>query len=64
VSLGGIRTNESALGGIQKPQIAAPEGNGFPVVLLDPADEARIPLAAVKPELLHLSCHDDNWEVD
>ena len=27
--------------------------------MLDPADQAKIPLAAVKPELMHLSCHDD-----
>jgi hypothetical protein len=40
--------------------IAAPSGTGFPVALLDPADQARIPLAAIKPELLHLSCHDDH----
>ncbi len=51
-----------SIGGIQKPVIAAPQGTGFPVALLDPADEARIPLAAIKPELLHLSCHDDNDE--
>ncbi len=51
-----------SIGGIQKPQIAAPEGVGFPVALLDPSDEAKIPLAAIKPELLHLSCHDDNDE--
>jgi WD40 repeat protein len=52
----------ASIGGIQKPQIAAPEGTGFPVALLDSADEAEIPLAAVKPELLHLTCHDDNDE--
>jgi WD40 repeat protein len=51
-----------SIGGIQKPVIAAPQGTGFPVALLDPADEARIPLATIKPELLHLSCHDDNDE--
>jgi len=48
------------IGGIQKPQIAAPKGVGFPVALLDPSDEAKIPLAAIKPELLHLSCHDED----
>jgi WD40 repeat protein len=47
-----------SIGGIQKPVIAAPSGTGFPVALLDSVDEARIPLAAIKPELLHLSCHD------
>jgi len=52
----------ASIGGIQKPQIAAPEGTGFPVALLDAADEAKIPLAAIKPELLHLTCHDDNDE--
>jgi len=51
-----------SIGGIQKPVIAAPSGTGFPVALLNPADEAKIPLAAIKPELLHLSCHDDNDE--
>jgi hypothetical protein len=49
-----------SMGGIQKPVIAAPSGTGFPVALLDPADRARIPLAAIKPELLHLSCRDDH----
>jgi hypothetical protein len=47
-------------GGIQKPVIAAPSGTGFPVALLDPADRARISLEAVKPELVHLSCHDED----
>jgi len=49
-----------SIGGVQKPVIAAPSGAGFPVALLDPADQARIPLAAIKPELMHLSCHDDD----
>jgi WD40 repeat protein len=49
-----------SIGGIQKPVIAAPSGTGFPVALLDPADQARIPLAAIKRQLLHLSCHDDH----
>jgi hypothetical protein len=49
-----------SIGGIQKPVIAAPSGTGFPVALLDPVDQAKIPLAAIKPELLHLSCHDDH----
>jgi WD40 repeat protein len=49
-----------SIGGVQKPVIAAPSGTGFPVALLDPVDQARIPLAAIKPELLHLSCHDDH----
>ena len=35
-------------GGIQRPVITAPSGLGFPMALLNPADEARIPLAAVK----------------
>jgi hypothetical protein len=49
-----------SIGGVQKPVIAAPSGTGFPVALLDPADQKRIPLAAVKPELLRLTCHDDH----
>jgi WD40 repeat protein len=49
-----------SIGGVQRPVIAAPSGMGFPVALLDPADQARIPLAAIKPELLHLTCHDDH----
>jgi WD40 repeat protein len=49
-----------SIGGIQKPVIAAPNGTGFPVALLDPADQARIPIAAIKPELLHLTCHDED----
>ena len=49
-----------SIGGIQKPQIAAPEGVGFPIALLDPSAEAKIPLEAIKPELLHLSCHDED----
>lgn len=49
-----------SIGGIQKPVIAAPSGTGFPVALLDPADQARIPLAAIKPEMVHLSCHDED----
>jgi hypothetical protein len=48
-----------SIGGIQKPVIAMPSGTGFPVARLEPADQARIPLAAIKPELLHLICHDD-----
>ena len=39
-----------SIGGIQKPVIAMPSGSGFPIALLDPADQARIPLAAVKPD--------------
>ena len=49
-----------SIGGVQKPVIAAPSGTGFPVALLDPADQARIPLAATKPELIHLRCHDED----
>jgi len=50
-----------SLGRIQNPRIAAPTGMmGFPVALLDPADQAKVPLAAIKPELIHLSCHDDH----
>ena len=49
-----------SIGGIQKPVIAAPSGTGFAVALLDPTDQARIPLAAIKPELLRLSCHDED----
>jgi hypothetical protein len=55
-----VRILAASIGGVQKPEIAAPEATGFPVALLDAADEGRIPLAAVKPELLHLTCHDDN----
>lgn len=51
-----------AIGGIQKPQIAAPNVVGFPVAMLDAADEARIPIAVIKPEMLHLTCHDENDE--
>lgn len=49
-----------SIGGIQRPVIAAPSGRGFPVALLDPTDQAKIPLAAIKPELVHLSCHDED----
>jgi WD40 repeat protein len=49
-----------SIGGIQRPVIAAPSGRGFPVALLNPADQAKIPLAAIKPELVHLSCHDED----
>jgi len=50
-----------SIGRRQNPRIAAPTGMmGFPVALLDPADQAKIPLAAIKRELLHLSCHDDH----
>jgi WD40 repeat protein len=49
-----------SIGGIQKPVIAAPSGTGFPVALLEPADQAKIPLAAIKPELIHLRCHDED----
>ena len=52
----------ASIGGIQKPVIAAHQDASFSVALLDSADEAKIPLAALKPELLHLSCHDDNDE--
>jgi WD40 repeat protein len=51
-----------SIGGIQKPQIAAPQGVGFPVALLGPSDESKIPLAAIKPELLHLTCHNEDDE--
>ena len=44
------------IGGIQKPLIAAPSGTGFPVALLDPSDQARIPLETIKPILVRLSC--------
>lgn len=51
-----------SIGGIQKPQIATPEGIDVPVALLDPSDQAKIPLGALKPELLHLPCHDEDDE--
>lgn len=51
-----------SIGGIQKPVIAAPHGTGFPVALLDSRDQTRIPLAKIKPELLHLSCHNEDDE--
>ena len=51
-----------SIGGIQKPVIAEPSGAEFPLALLVPADQARIPLEAIKPELVHLSCHDDDDE--
>ena len=50
------------IGGIQKPVIAEPSGAEFPLALLVPADQARIPLEAIKPELVYLSCHDDDDE--
>jgi len=53
-----------SIGGIQKPVIAAPKGTGFPVALLNPADQALIPLATIKPELLHLSCHQNKDDHD
>jgi hypothetical protein len=40
--------------------IAARSLTGFPVARFIPADEAKVPLAAIKPELLHLTCHDDH----
>jgi WD40 repeat protein len=50
-----------SIGRRQNPRIAAPTGMmGFPVALLNPADQAKIPLAAIKRQLLHLSCHDDH----
>ena len=48
------------VGGEQKPELTAPEGRGFPVGLLDKADRERIPLASPKPELLRLTCLDEN----
>jgi hypothetical protein len=30
------------------------------VALLDPTDQARIPMAAIKPEMIHLRCHDED----
>jgi WD40 repeat protein len=47
-----------SIGGIQRPVIAAPSGRGFPVALLSPADQTKIPLALIKSQLVHLSCHD------
>jgi hypothetical protein len=49
-----------SIGGIQRPVISAPQGTGFPVAMLTTEDRASIPVAAVKPELLRVSCLDEN----
>ena len=51
-----------SIGGIQKPEIAAPKGKGFPVVLLTVEDRAKIPLALPKPQLLRVLCEDENQD--
>jgi hypothetical protein len=57
-----VQVFAQSIGGIRKPVITAPTGTGFPVALLSPRDEAKIPLQAIKPELLHLTCHNDDDE--
>jgi hypothetical protein len=47
-----------SIGGIQKPEIAAPRGTGFPIALLPLEDRKQIPIASVKPELLRATCLD------
>ncbi len=51
-----------SIGGIQKPQIAAPRGRGFPVAMLTVDDRGRIPLALPRPQLLRVLVEDDNQD--
>jgi hypothetical protein len=51
----------SSIGGVQRPVISAPKGtSAFPIALLTPEDRGKIPVAAVKPQLLRVSCLDDD----
>lgn len=48
------------IGGVQRPEVAAPRGVSFPVGLLEPADRERIPLSVpmtivLRPSLINLA---------
>jgi hypothetical protein len=47
-----------SVGGIQRPEIAAPKGTGFPIALLALEDRQKIPIVSVKPQLLRVICLD------
>jgi hypothetical protein len=51
-----------SIGGIQKPEIAAPRGRGFPVAMLTPDDRGKIPIALPKPQLLRVLVEDTNQD--
>jgi len=48
-----------SIGGIQKPMIAAPQGD-FPLGIFTVMDQQRIPLASPKPVIQRPVCFDDN----
>ncbi len=52
------------IGGIQRPVIAQPLGSSFDIAELTPRDQARIPLAAVKPMILRPMLLDEEVEDD
>lgn len=56
-----VRVLARTIGGIQQPVIAAPNGSGFPIALLSREDRERIPIASVKPQLLHPICLDSQY---
>ena len=58
---GRLEAYYNSIGGIQKPVVAMPSCTGFPAARLEPAGQARIPLATIKPDLLHLVCLDPNF---
>jgi WD40 repeat protein len=51
-----------SIGGIQKPEIAAPKGRGFPVAMLTVDDRGKVPIALPKPQLLRVLVEDDNQD--
>jgi hypothetical protein len=45
------------IGGIQQPVVSSPGGQSFPIALFTPEDRGRIPLPALKPQLLRATAH-------
>ncbi len=48
------------IGGIQTPVVSSPAGQSFPIALVEREDWDKIPLAHVKPQLLRVTCLDED----
>jgi WD40 repeat protein len=57
----GVPELAQGIGGIQQPVISSPSGQSFPIALFTPEDRREIPLASLKPQLLHVTVLDEDF---
>jgi len=50
----------AGIGGIQQPVISSPGGQSFPIAMFTSEDRERVPLAAIKPQLLRALVLDED----